>query len=120
MHPYIFHIFQDLTSFPETHTFFMFLSSAKNTNLLTMSRKLSPPKSLVFECAETSNTSYTVILLTAMGDVTLHVHEEHVCQVSGLERAEAVLHVEEGGRAARGEVQRVAELQRRVAWTNQR
>ena len=54
------------------------------------------------------------------GNVTLHVHEEHVCQVSGLERAEAVLHVEEGGRAARGEVQRVAELQRRVAWTNQR
>ena len=54
------------------------------------------------------------------GDVTLHVHEQHVRQVAGLERAEAVLHVEEGGRAARGEVQRVAELERRVAWTNQR
>ena len=119
MHQYIFHIFQDLTSFPETHTFFMFLSSAKNTNLLTMSRKLSPPKSLVFECAETSNTSYRAVSIMR-GNVTLHVHQQHVCQVSGLERAEAVLHVEEGGRAARGEVQRVAELQRRVAWTNQR
>ena len=86
-----------------------------------MSRKLSPPKSLVFECAETSKTSYRVASYHARQcDVTLHVHEEHVCQVSGLERAEAVLHVEEGGRAARGEVQRVAELQRRVAWTNQR
>ena len=87
-----------------------------------MSRKLSPPKSLVFECAETSNTLLyrAASYHTRQCNVTLHVHEEHVCQVSGLERAEAVLHVEEGGRAARGEVQRVAELQRRVAWTNQR
>ena len=64
-------------------------------------------------------THHTELLVIIRGNVTLHVHEQHVCQVSGLERAEAVLHVEEGGRAARGEVQRVAELQRGVAWTNQ-
>ena len=36
-----------LTSFPDTQTFLMFRSSARNTNLLTMSLKLSLPKSLV-------------------------------------------------------------------------
>jgi hypothetical protein len=47
---------------------------------------------------------------------TCHVDKEYVGQLAGVEAAEAVLHVEEGGPAPSSQVQNITEVQRPVGF----